>query len=389
MSYDIYPAVDDSYNFPPEVRGALAKSQELRNTVVPMTTAQRNNLAGADLWDGRLILNTTTSRINRYSAATGSWYTSAEQSDAILYYTQAQRDNLSGTDLYANRLILNTTTRRINRYDLPTTSWVAVVEPADLKNVLTSTLVPSSNVGSGSIGVSPEGARADHSHPAAAAAKQSTIFTASGTWTKPAGAVSIEVKVISAGGGGAYANGTTSNPGGGNGGNSIDYVLDAATLPATVPVTVGAGGLGATASNTSGQDGGASSFGSYVVSPGGKGGSFQGSISGTPLVNPASYSDHQGGQGAIAYSGITYTASKAQNSVDGGAGGGANLSNSAIYVAGGTSIAAGNGGSANATMAAADGLAPAGGGAGINPASSSVTRGGNGARGEVRIYVTF
>lgn len=79
--YDLYPAVDADYNFPPEVRGALAKSAELKHLIVPMTTTQRNNLAGADLWDGRVILNTTTDRLNRYDEGTTSWKAVADQSD--------------------------------------------------------------------------------------------------------------------------------------------------------------------------------------------------------------------------------------------------------------------------------------------------------------------
>lgn len=69
MSYDLYPAVDEDYQFAPEVRAALAASTELRNQVVPMTETQRNNLAGAELWNGRLILNTTSSRIDRYDGS--------------------------------------------------------------------------------------------------------------------------------------------------------------------------------------------------------------------------------------------------------------------------------------------------------------------------------
>lgn len=73
MAYTLYPAVDESYAFPPEVRAKLATSVELRNTVVPMTTTLRNNLAGAELWDGRLILNTTTNLLNFYDADNLQW----------------------------------------------------------------------------------------------------------------------------------------------------------------------------------------------------------------------------------------------------------------------------------------------------------------------------
>lgn len=73
MAYDLYPAVDETYNFPPEVRQALAVSAELRNTVVPMTTVQRNNLTGANLWDGRLIVNTDNNNLEVYVESTATW----------------------------------------------------------------------------------------------------------------------------------------------------------------------------------------------------------------------------------------------------------------------------------------------------------------------------
>lgn len=81
MAYDRYPAVDEAYKFPPEVRAALATDAYLRNAVVPMTQTQRNNLTGTDLWDGRLIENTTTDRVNRYDAGTDTWKVLVETAD--------------------------------------------------------------------------------------------------------------------------------------------------------------------------------------------------------------------------------------------------------------------------------------------------------------------
>ena len=72
MGYDLYPAVDEDYLFAPAVREANAATPEFRNQVVPMTETQRNNLTGDDLWTNRMIFNTTTTRINRY---TGSGWT--------------------------------------------------------------------------------------------------------------------------------------------------------------------------------------------------------------------------------------------------------------------------------------------------------------------------
>lgn len=73
MAYDLYPAVDENYDFPPEVRLALSESTELRNQIVPMDTAARNNLTGAQLWDGRMIFNTTTGSIDQYDATSATW----------------------------------------------------------------------------------------------------------------------------------------------------------------------------------------------------------------------------------------------------------------------------------------------------------------------------
>jgi len=111
MSYDLFAAVDSLYRFPPEVRAALAESIELRNTVIPMTQTQRNNLTGADLWNGRMVVNTTTGRVNRYNSATTSWKVVVEADDiedyadlprgilAVAHYNLNQPVIVGNTDL--------------------------------------------------------------------------------------------------------------------------------------------------------------------------------------------------------------------------------------------------------------------------------------------------
>lgn len=103
MAYDLYPAIDANYQFPPEVRGALAESSELRNTVVPMTTTDRNNLTAPELWDGRLIVNTTTDRINRYDSGTAQWYEIANAAEVL---------SLSGGTMTGDLVLESGTTSR-------------------------------------------------------------------------------------------------------------------------------------------------------------------------------------------------------------------------------------------------------------------------------------
>ena len=97
------------------------------------------------------------------------------------------------------------------------------------------------------------------------------IFTTPGanTWTMPAGAKSIYVRLIGGGGGGG--GGGNSNGGSGGGGGAIVSNLFRATditSPVTVTVASTAAGSGA---NTAGTTGVSTSFGTYLVAQGGGG----------------------------------------------------------------------------------------------------------------------
>jgi len=89
------------------------------------------------------------------------------------------------------------------------------------------------------------------------------VFTASGTFTVPAGITSVRVKVYGGGGGGRYA-GTQYFPGRGG---YIEAIVPV-TLGGTVAVTVGAGGT------SGGGTGGTSSFGTLATATGGLGGTI-------------------------------------------------------------------------------------------------------------------
>jgi hypothetical protein len=91
------------------------------------------------------------------------------------------------------------------------------------------------------------------------------VYTASSTWTKPAGLEYIIVEIQAGGGGGGSNPGIDDASGGGGGGGYAKKTIAAASLSSTEAVVVGVGG------GASG-NGGYSSFGSHASSTGGNGG---------------------------------------------------------------------------------------------------------------------
>lgn len=101
-----------------------------------------------------------------------------------------------------------------------------------------------------------------------------TTFASSGTWTKPARLVAIHVRLVGGGGAGGGAVATTSTQvscgGGGGGGAYSECWFAASSLPSTVSVVVGTGGVGA--AGAVGGDGLDTSFGTFLTAGGGGGG---------------------------------------------------------------------------------------------------------------------
>jgi len=101
------------------------------------------------------------------------------------------------------------------------------------------------------------------------------VFTSSGTWNKPANLLFIEVWCVGGGGGSggarAAVSGASARPGSGGGGGFTYERIPAASLGASVSVTVGSGGTAGAATPTNGGTGGTSSFGGFCSAAGGGG----------------------------------------------------------------------------------------------------------------------
>ncbi len=192
------------------------------------------------------------------------------------------------------------------------------------------------------------------------------IFTASGTWTRPAGTLSAIVEVWGGGGGGGYAkpNASQSAIGGGGGAGGYSYRHITTGIGATEIVTIGAAGVGGVAStSTNATVGGASSFGAHVIANGGGAGSSSSSSATTGasasggaggVVTGAAGSILAGGEPGsrgIVYSGtICLSGSGGSSSVGGGGatvGAGTTGETAIGYGAGGSGGAHVNGANAN------------------------------------------
>lgn len=178
-------------------------------------------------------------------------------------------------------------------------------------------------------------------------------FTTAGTttWTKPIGCKAVEIICIGGGGGGgsghADASGNKSGGGGGGGAGITAIKYAAASLPATLTLTIGAAGTG----------------GAGVVASNNGNTGVAGGIS-TAISAGITYAYAVGGLAGAA------------GTNSGGAGGAASTAGDALYIGG-----AGGAGGTNSSVGATAGYsvgAPGGGGGGGMPAAGTAFAGGTG-----------
>ena len=229
-------------------------------------------------------------------------------------------------------------------------------------------------------------------------------FSSSNTWTKPTGAISVNIQLFAGGGGGGsgrrdITSGLVKGGGGGGGGGGyLNMNVAADQFSVTELVTIGAGGDGGVGSTgnaqsgSAGQKGGSTTFGTIICigGNGGAGGTSSGGNGGLGILNAnnggnASATGSTGGGGnplsisnATQFGGAGGAGGGGINAADvanpGAGGGRSNIVNLAGGSGGSVATAGGNG-SNNTTNIFCVGSAGGGGGAGL------AVSGGNGGNG--------
>jgi hypothetical protein len=215
-------------------------------------------------------------------------------------------------------------------------------------------------------------------------------YTSAGvyTWTKPTGAIAVQIVAIGGGGaGGAGIVSTAAGGGGGGGGGCAIVYLNPASLGATLQVTVGTGGIGGSTKAAAGDstivDNGTGGSGKTILTAGhgvigidassNSGGGGGGGGSGIGLTVAANGNPGTQGSGQVGAGGGTgATTGAIGGAADQGGGGGGGGKNATGGAAGGTSVCGGGGGGGGAST----GTAGAG-GVGGQGAAGGTSQGGS------------
>lgn len=231
------------------------------------------------------------------------------------------------------------------------------------------------------------------------------VFTANGTWSKPAWAKVVSVTLVGGGGGGGsgatVASGTACSGGAGGGGGGISFrEVPASACGATESVVVGVGGAGGSAisaNSTTGNAGsgptGSSAFGIHLRVNGGAGGGGGGAAGATSTGGGASNGIATGGTGANGPSASAGNGGGGSGGAGGGGAGGGVSATPAAFAggtggspgttvtstgaAGATAGGAGGAGGSATTGAAEPGAGGGGGGSSITGAGGAGGAGGN------------
>lgn len=204
------------------------------------------------------------------------------------------------------------------------------------------------------------------------------VFTSSGTYTKTPGTKKVRVKSLGGGGAGGGTEVTTSAQiaaaWGGNSGAYAESSLIDVSLVASIAVTIGAAGI--PAAGAAGGAGGQSSFGSYLITPGGAGGFIgtagAGVSAGVDMdtgANPSGTALAFGVPASVGVGPLSLSSTVGQGTMKSGRGADSKLG------VGGGGIRGAN------TAKSAFGYGAGGGGSAVGPSAASTTAGGVGTSG--------